>query len=141
MEGLNRVVRDTKHRKELVAGGLDEYLTEGVQDDFRWRGITNVSAEYCSLADRLGGHANDFWPVYFASYSRYPTFKPIHLLKVPLEELPTSSSIEVSCVLESHLFPDHFHTSGSQEASVYTCLPRFPPSVATVNKHICDPHA
>ena len=33
MEGLNRVVRDTKHRKELVAGGLDEFLTEGVQDE------------------------------------------------------------------------------------------------------------
>ena len=30
MEGLNRVVKDTKHRKELVAGGLDEYLTEGM---------------------------------------------------------------------------------------------------------------
>jgi len=30
MEGLNCVVRDTKHRKELVAGGLGEYLTAGV---------------------------------------------------------------------------------------------------------------
>ena len=42
MEGLRRVVRDTEHRKELVVGGLDEFLTEGVQDDFRWGGSTNV---------------------------------------------------------------------------------------------------
>ena len=35
MEGLNRVVADTKHRKELVAGGLDEFITAGVQSDFR----------------------------------------------------------------------------------------------------------
>ena len=89
LEGINRVVSDTKHRKELVAGGVDEYLTEGVQDTFRWRGITNVSAEYCSLADRLGSSANDFWSIYFSSMTRrYQTFKPIHLLRVPLEELP-----------------------------------------------------
>jgi hypothetical protein len=30
MEGLNRVVKDAKHRKEVVAGGLDEFLTAGV---------------------------------------------------------------------------------------------------------------
>jgi hypothetical protein len=34
MEGIDWVVSDTKHRKELVAGGLDEYLTEGVRDIF-----------------------------------------------------------------------------------------------------------
>jgi hypothetical protein len=32
MEGLKHVIRDTKHRKELVAGGLDEFLTEGMQE-------------------------------------------------------------------------------------------------------------
>jgi hypothetical protein len=37
MEGINCVVADTKHRKELVAGGLDEYLTAGVRDIF-WMG-------------------------------------------------------------------------------------------------------
>ncbi|KAH9069743.1 HlyB/MsbA family ABC transporter [Lactarius deliciosus] len=71
MEGLDQVVRDTKHRKELVAGGLDEFLT----------------AEYRILADRLGGRANDFWAAYF-SYVRTPTFDPINLLWVPLKELP-----------------------------------------------------
>ncbi|KAH8993526.1 HlyB/MsbA family ABC transporter [Lactarius akahatsu] len=71
MEGLNRVVKDTKHRKELVAGGLAEFLT----------------AEYRSLADRLGGRANDFWTAYF-SYVRTPTLEPISLLRVPLKELP-----------------------------------------------------
>jgi hypothetical protein len=34
MEGINRVVTDTRHRKELVAGGLDEYLTTGVRNIF-----------------------------------------------------------------------------------------------------------
>ena len=87
MEGLNRVVRDTIHRKELVAGGLDEYLTEGVRYIFRWGGIANVSAEYCSLADRLGSRANEFWSAYL-TYLRYPSFEPISLLKVPLKELP-----------------------------------------------------
>ena len=87
MEGLNCVVRDTKHRKEVVAGGLGEYLTEGVQDTFIRRTITNLYAEYCSLADRLGGHANEFWPSYIASL-KYPDFEPIQLIRVPLEELP-----------------------------------------------------
>ena len=42
MEGLKRVVNDAKHRKELVVGGLDEFLTEGMRDGFRWRVRTNV---------------------------------------------------------------------------------------------------
>ncbi|KAH9069742.1 HlyB/MsbA family ABC transporter [Lactarius deliciosus] len=71
MQGLDQAVRDTKHRKELVAGGLDEFLT----------------AEYRILADRLGGRANDFWAAYH-SYVRTPTFDPINLLRVPLKELP-----------------------------------------------------
>jgi hypothetical protein len=89
MEGLNRVVSDAKHRKELVAGGLDEFLTAGMQDDLYWKGITNVSTEYCILADRLGGNANDFWSMYLSSLNRrYHTFEPIHLLQVALRELP-----------------------------------------------------
>ena len=87
MEGLNRVVRDTKHRKEIVAGDLDKYLTEGVQGAFRWRGIADVSAEYCTLADRLGSRAEDFWASYM-TYRRYPIFDPIRLLRIPLKELP-----------------------------------------------------
>ncbi|KAH9060046.1 HlyB/MsbA family ABC transporter [Lactarius vividus] len=71
MEGLNRVVSDAKHRKELVAGGLDEFLTE----------------EYCSLADRLRGRAKNFWSAYSSS-RRNETFEPIRLLRVPIQELP-----------------------------------------------------
>ena len=94
MEGLNRVVKDTKHRKELVAGGLDEYLTAGVQDTFRhWMDITDFSAEYGVLADRLGSRANQFWEAYM-SFLRYPSFEPIHLLKVPLSELPQVRSLK-----------------------------------------------
>ncbi|KAF8264168.1 P-loop containing nucleoside triphosphate hydrolase protein [Lactarius quietus] len=73
MEGLNRVVNDTKHRKELVAGGLDEFLT----------------AEYCGLADRLGSRADGSWSIHVSSMMwKVQNFKPIHLLRVPLEELP-----------------------------------------------------
>ncbi|KAI9446635.1 HlyB/MsbA family ABC transporter [Lactarius indigo] len=71
MEGLNRVVSDTRHRKELVAGGLDEFLTE----------------EYCRLADRLRGRAKDFWSAYFSSM-RKETLEPIRLLRVLIQELP-----------------------------------------------------
>ncbi|KAH9034133.1 HlyB/MsbA family ABC transporter [Lactarius hengduanensis] len=71
MEGLSRVVKDTKHRKELVAGGLAEYLT----------------AEYRGLADRLGGRANDFRTAYY-SYSSAPTFDLSTLLSISLTELP-----------------------------------------------------
>ncbi|KAH9079233.1 HlyB/MsbA family ABC transporter [Lactarius deliciosus] len=71
MEGLNRVVSDTRHRKELVAGGLDEFLIE----------------EYCSLADRLKGRAKDFWSAYSSS-RRNVTFEPIRLLRIPIQELP-----------------------------------------------------
>ena len=140
MEGLNRVVADTKHRQELVAGGLDEFMTAGVQDKFRSRGITNVSAEYCSLSDQLRGNANDFWSIYFSSINRrYHSFEPIHLLKVPLEELP---QVCPSSILRSRTscFPDHFHASGGPEAGVHTCLPCFPPPIATVIRHICEPH-
>ncbi|KAF8264169.1 P-loop containing nucleoside triphosphate hydrolase protein [Lactarius quietus] len=71
MEGLNRMVNDTKHRKELVAGGIDEFIT----------------AEYCSLADRLGGRAKDFWAAHISTL-KYPTFELTHLLRIPLQELP-----------------------------------------------------
>ena len=97
MEGLNRVVRDAKHRKEVVAGGLDEYLTDGVNDIFQWRSITNLSSEYCSLTDRLGGHANEFWPSYIASL-KYPAFEPIQLIRVPLEELPQVCPLNYSAL-------------------------------------------
>ncbi len=35
MEGLSLLVTNAKHRKELVAGGLDEFLIEGPQDFLR----------------------------------------------------------------------------------------------------------
>ena len=34
MEGLKRLVGTTKHRKELVAGGLAAYLTAGASSPF-----------------------------------------------------------------------------------------------------------
>jgi hypothetical protein len=32
MEGLKRLVNNCKHRKEVVAGGLSEYLTAGASN-------------------------------------------------------------------------------------------------------------
>ena len=49
--------------------------------------VANVPAEYCSLADRLGTRANDFWAAYI-NHRRFPTFKPIDILKTPIKELP-----------------------------------------------------
>ncbi|KAI0267129.1 HlyB/MsbA family ABC transporter [Gloeopeniophorella convolvens] len=71
LEGLKRLVGSTQHRKELVAGGFAEYLT----------------AEYSTLVDRLGSRANDFWTAWGESVSD-GAFRPIRLLKLPLNELP-----------------------------------------------------
>ncbi|TFK47933.1 P-loop containing nucleoside triphosphate hydrolase protein [Heliocybe sulcata] len=45
MEGLKRLVNNSEHRKEIVAGNLGEYLTE----------------EYRRLSKQVGDHAMDFW--------------------------------------------------------------------------------
>ncbi|KAI0288520.1 HlyB/MsbA family ABC transporter [Russula brevipes] len=71
MEGLRRVVTESKHRKEVVAGGLAEYLI----------------AEYHSLATRVGTRAGDFWSLYFDSHDDR-LFRPLRLLMIPLCELP-----------------------------------------------------
>jgi hypothetical protein len=57
---------------------------------FGWRVIPDVSAEYCSLADRMGSNVKDFWPTYYSSTARRSKyFKPsIQLLRIPLEEIP-----------------------------------------------------
>ena len=125
MEGLDRVVTDTKHRKELVAGGLDEFITAGVQDDFRWRAITNVSTEYSSLAkslaDRLGGNdAHNFCSMYFSSLSRrYRAFGPIHFLKVPLEELPQVCPSSIMRPRTSRLSRSSSHFKQSRSRRLY----------------------
>jgi hypothetical protein len=42
MEGLKRLVNDAKHRKELVAGGLAQYLVLGTSIVFKPRDITDL---------------------------------------------------------------------------------------------------
>ncbi|KAH9164213.1 HlyB/MsbA family ABC transporter [Lactarius sanguifluus] len=71
MEGLKRLISRSTHRKELVAGGLTEYLT----------------AEYRGLVDRLGDRASDFWSIYTNSFT-YDALQPMRLLRLPLGELP-----------------------------------------------------
>ncbi|KAI9507419.1 HlyB/MsbA family ABC transporter [Russula earlei] len=71
MEGLKQLVSRSKHRKEVVAGGLAECLT----------------AEYSNLVDRLGDSASDFWSAYMSRQSDR-SFHPVRLLRLPLSELP-----------------------------------------------------
>ncbi|KAI0301013.1 HlyB/MsbA family ABC transporter, partial [Multifurca ochricompacta] len=111
MEGLKRLVSNSKHRKELVAGSLAEYLT----------------VEYRKLVDRLGNRASDFWSVYTDTRSDR-VFQPMRLLRLPLNELPQivftlravqqPSSIPVS-LASLHLMQ---RTSSSFMASVRTLL-------------------
>jgi hypothetical protein len=42
MEGLKRTVNDSKHRKEVVAGGLAQYLDAGSLIIFEPRDITDL---------------------------------------------------------------------------------------------------
>jgi hypothetical protein len=42
MEGLKRIVSDSKHRKEVVAGGLAQYLDAGSPITFEPRDLTDL---------------------------------------------------------------------------------------------------
>ena len=88
MEGLKRLVGSSKHRKELVAGGLSEYITAGASNPLLLgRTNTNRFVEYRNLVDRLGNRASDFWSAYTdAYYDR--VIQPVQLLILPLSELP-----------------------------------------------------
>jgi hypothetical protein len=88
MEGLKRLVSTSKHRKELVAGGLVEYLTSGASSSLRCAvGHTDALPEYRNLVDRLGSGASDFWSAYADTLASH-AFRPMRLLKLPLSELP-----------------------------------------------------
>ncbi|KAJ7171705.1 P-loop containing nucleoside triphosphate hydrolase protein [Mycena crocata] len=69
--GMSRVVHDPQHRKELVAGGLADYL----------------SASYRAAAEKLGNQATDF----YATYQAHTITNRLSLtgfLSDPLRELP-----------------------------------------------------
>jgi hypothetical protein len=88
MEGLKRLISRSSHRKELVAGGLAEYLTAGAcQVLYGGAGLTVSFVEYRSLVERLGDRASDFWSMYSQSFN-YDALQPMRLLKIPLGELP-----------------------------------------------------
>jgi hypothetical protein len=42
MEGLKRIVNEAKHRKEVVAGGLAQYLVDGTLITMELRDFTNL---------------------------------------------------------------------------------------------------
>ncbi|KAI0056772.1 P-loop containing nucleoside triphosphate hydrolase protein [Artomyces pyxidatus] len=71
MEGLKRLVTGSKHRKELVAGGLSEFLTN----------------RYRKLVDRLGHRAGDFWTQY-NERTTLGGLEFLRLIRQPLKELP-----------------------------------------------------
>lgn len=88
MEGLKRLISLSTHRKELVAGGLAEYLTAGAcQLLYDIVGLTDFVAEYRILVDRLEDRASDFWSIYTNSFT-YDAIQPMRLLGIPLGELP-----------------------------------------------------
>ncbi|KAH9054296.1 HlyB/MsbA family ABC transporter [Lactarius vividus] len=111
MEGLKRLISRSTHRKELVAGGLTEYLT----------------AEYRGLVDRLGDRASDFWSIYTNSFT-YDALQPMRLLRLPLGELPqivfTLRAVQQPMSIPVSLVSLHLvqRASGSFMGSVRTLL-------------------
>ena len=90
MEGLKRLVSRSTHRKELVAGGLAEYLTAGASQILHDSvGLIDYLVEYRRLVDKLGDRASDFWSIYDKSFS-YDAYalRPMRLIRIPLSELP-----------------------------------------------------
>ncbi|KAH8996475.1 HlyB/MsbA family ABC transporter [Lactarius hatsudake] len=111
MEGLKRLISRSTHRKELIAGGLTEYLT----------------AEYRGLVDRLGDRASDFWSIYTNSFT-YDALQPMRLLRLPLGELPqivfTLRAVQQPMSIPVSLASLHLvqRASGSFMGSVRTLL-------------------
>ena len=87
MEGLKRLVGSSKHRRELVAGGLAAYLTAGASSHLLEYNCINLFVEYQNLVDRLGGGASDFWSAYVEAYNDR-VFQLVRPLKLPINELP-----------------------------------------------------
>jgi hypothetical protein len=87
MEGLKRLVGTTKHRKELVAGGLAAFLTAGASSPFLGQSSADLFVEYSDLVDRLGNHATDFWSSYF-NHTANRLFQPMNFVRISLIELP-----------------------------------------------------
>jgi hypothetical protein len=88
MEGLKRLVNESKHRKELVAGGLAQYLVAGALNSLQQREFLPICmAEYHRLANLVGSRAGDFWSVFLDSHNDR-IFRPLRLFTISLSELP-----------------------------------------------------
>jgi|SRR5712671_2468591 len=88
MEGFKRLVNEPKHRKELVAGGLSQYLVSGSLDTLEQRDFSPIClAEYRHLASLVGSRAGDFWSIFLDSYHG-GIFRPLRLVTISLSELP-----------------------------------------------------
>ncbi|OJA13412.1 hypothetical protein AZE42_05944 [Rhizopogon vesiculosus] len=71
MQGLKHLVNDPPHRKELVAGNLDEYVT----------------TQFCEASQRVGDDAGDFHELSRA-HSIKDSLSIASILREPLRELP-----------------------------------------------------
>ena len=88
MEGLRRLVNDPKHRKEVVAGGLAQFLVKGAFGHAQTTGqFRLVWAEFRSLAGQVGDIAGDLWTAY-TDYHDERLFRPLRIILIPLCELP-----------------------------------------------------
>ena len=137
MEGLKRLVSRPTHRKELVAGGLAEYLTAGAHQIFYDSvGLADSYVEYRSLVNRLGDRASDFYSVYTNSFT-YDALRPMRLLRLPLGELPQVRLwIGLCFTLGSQMLSDRLYPPGRSATFVDTGVSCFPSSRATSIKLI-----
>jgi hypothetical protein len=86
MQGLKRVVRDPEFRKEVVAGGIWQYLVSR-----RFLSVCSLPlflkfVVYKQCADSVGEHDRDFHRA--LSYHRQATWSLRQFLGDPLSELP-----------------------------------------------------
>ena len=54
MEGLKRIVNDSKHRKEIVAGGLAQYLDAGSTITFKLGDLTDLFGRISQTSQPCG---------------------------------------------------------------------------------------
>ncbi len=88
MEGLKQLVSDQEHRQEIVANGLDSYLSQRtfLSAIHTFPMFIAPFIDFFELNHRLGNRAGEFWSRFFI-YQRNVN-NSIHLLKWFAGELP-----------------------------------------------------
>lgn len=109
MEGLKRAVNDASHRKEIVAGGMWEYMVSGRVFRHVFPITSDDCVEYRLAVQKLGNRAGDF--NYLRLLKAREGFDISSLLQLPLRELPQVSHAHLhqlccsrTCVFHFRLF-------------------------------------